>query len=147
MKRKSSEFAALAVCCLVICGCGSEQIETAEVSGVVTLDGKPLEQGTVTFTPSAGRGATGQIATDGRFTLSTYDNGDGAIVGTHKIAVICSEEIAGRQSNSESLDAGLMPAPQRSLIPAKYTNDSTSGLTFEVKAGQENEAVLNLASK
>ena len=147
MKRQANAIAALAVCCLVAAGCGSDGLETAEVTGTVSLDGEPLSHGTVTFTPEKGRAATGAIQSDGTFTLSTYKNGDGAVVGEHKIAVTCAEKIGDdQQGEPQSLDAGMF-ARTRTLIPAKYTDYSTSGLTFDVKDGEENEVTLELSGR
>src|SRR5262245_13535620 len=73
-----------------IIGCGrAGGLETAPVQGVVTLDGQPLTTGgSVVFQPQGtGKMATGQIASDGTFTLSTYVSGDGAAIGKHSVMV------------------------------------------------------------
>jgi uncharacterized GH25 family protein len=86
------------VCLLFIfngCG-GSNEYETTPVSGVVTCQGKPVANATVNFTPvpdesraagQRGRVALGLTDKDGRFTLTTYQDGDGAIVGKHVVTV------------------------------------------------------------
>src|SRR5690606_26352927 len=79
------------LCLLVVClaGCGKKQpFETAKVTGSVTLDGKPVTEGSVLFTPAQGWPASGKLDTEGHFTLSTYEDQDGAIVGKHEIAII-----------------------------------------------------------
>ncbi len=78
-------------------GCGgSNEYETTPVSGVVTCQGKPVANATVNFTPVAdgsraagqrGRVALGLTDKDGRFTLTTYKDGDGAIIGKHIVTV------------------------------------------------------------
>jgi hypothetical protein len=89
----------LASTCLwvVFSGCGgSNEYETTPVSGVVTCQGKPVGNATVNFTPlldasrapgQRGRPALGLTDKDGRFTLTTYNDGDGAIVGKHTVTV------------------------------------------------------------
>jgi len=131
-----------------VSGCGgTDRLETAEVTGKVTLDGQPLSHGTVIFAPERGRGATADNQSDGSFTLSTYRRGDGAIVGMHKISVFCTEEVVETQPNDPgNLDAGMFKM-DRSLIPTKYNSPGTSGLTFEVKAKTDNVADLELSSK
>ena len=47
----SSLFAAIAV--ILLNGCGSGGLELGSVSGVVTMDDRPLADATVEFTPSA----------------------------------------------------------------------------------------------
>src|SRR5262245_8380587 len=75
----------LATLVLVPCwGCGSDASHfvgsTVPVKGMVTYKGKTLTQGEVVFEPvDSGREAHGQIESDGRFTLTTFKQGDGAV--------------------------------------------------------------------
>jgi hypothetical protein len=117
-------------------GCGRSTLQTATVSGKVTLDGQLFGSGTVVFTPEQGRIATGALASDGSFTLSTYGRQDGAIIGRHQVAVV-----AVQQSSPGP------PVEDRAptwLIPPHYGNPATSGLCFEVKAGVHNTAQFDL---
>ena len=59
--------AALALFVLAASGCGAG---TAKVTGKVTLDGAPVENGTILFTPKDGKGqsATGVIKKDRKST-------------------------------------------------------------------------------
>ena len=78
---------------IILTGCNpSYQKETAPVRGTVTLDGKPVSAGGVSFRPAAGRGAGGLIAIDGAYSLGTYTKSDGAIVGKHKVAISPPEQ-------------------------------------------------------
>jgi hypothetical protein len=101
-------------------GCsGSHELETAKVSGLVTLDGKPMTQGTVMFVPEIGRAGSGVIGADGSYQLTTYKPDDGALVGHHKISVAIPE-------GSETRSARAIAA-----IPRRYMSAESSGLTFE----------------
>lgn len=114
------------------CGCGvSDRPAIAMVSGIVLLDGKPLSQGTVVFTPEFGRAATGTIQADGRFVLTSYHPGDGASLGKHRVAVIAREQLP-----SDGGPIGIRAG--RSLIPDFYSDNAKSGLTFEVGEGRNN---------
>jgi hypothetical protein len=99
--------------------------------GTVTLDGKPLDKGTILFVPSRGRASSGEIRSDGTFTLSTYGVDDGAIVGDNKVAVFIAMD-------SEQEGEHASPIPQR------YASPSTSGLTFKVKPDQANDFLVIL---
>lgn len=88
-------------------GCGNnDEYATVPVSGVVTCKGKPVANATVNFSPLRGQGRaedkTGRLALgmtdkDGRFTLTTYENNDGAIVGKHVVTVSLNiDEATGR---------------------------------------------------
>lgn len=118
-------------------GCsGPSQLETAPVKGTVTYKGKPLKFGNVSFRPEAGSPSTGRIQEDGTFTLSTYGDGDGAIVGTNQVSITATERDAGQE---KEVDPNTELTVSKSLIPSKYTSFSTSELTAEVKAGDVNE--------
>ena len=90
-------FSTLLFCCLpVVCGCGggtSDQPPLAEVSGQVTLDGKPLPNVTLTFTPvESGRPSSAVSDDSGNFTLEYTANASGAMIGKHKVMVAVIEE-------------------------------------------------------
>ncbi|HKD38024.1 MAG TPA: hypothetical protein VKB78_14525 [Pirellulales bacterium] len=125
------------------CGGGRELPPRAKVTGKVTLDGKALPTGMVTFVPDKARGtsgppAVGGIDSTGHYELTTdrQSDGDGAVVGFHQVRVI---------ANEPAKDAMQSMTP--SLIPLRYNNEASSGLRFEVKAGQDNEIDLPLTSK
>lgn len=91
-------FSVCASICLVgLSGCneGFEK-EVAPVTGTVTCAGSPVTEGYVIFTPvvsaesnpmNSGKAATGTINSDGTYTLTTYDEGDGAMIGTHEVRI------------------------------------------------------------
>lgn len=117
------------------CGGSSHELETALVRGTVTLDGNPVTGGYVFIVPGKGRMAKGVIQSDGTFVMGTYESSDGVQVGTHPVIVtpVPADEGSGRQN--------AVP------IPRKYAVASTSGLTCEVRTGEENTLNLVLASK
>jgi hypothetical protein len=89
-------FAAAVLALGFMSGCSSSEFETAVVSGTVRCDGTLLTDGLVVFTPipagdaktvNTGRAASGIVWPDGTYELSTYGDGDGAIVGDHNVEV------------------------------------------------------------
>jgi hypothetical protein len=118
------------------CGCGQKTASVAVVRGTITLDGQPLQSGNVATIPSAGHGALGAIQ-NGEFELSTFGKNDGAVPGTHKVAVTARDPVQG--SSPEAVAGKL-------LVPQRYTNADASGLTIEVKAGEVNTPTLKLTS-
>lgn len=123
---------------LFVTGCGkSHEQPTAVVRGTVTLDGKPVPGGSVMFVPAAGRGAVGTIDEQGGYVLSTYDDGDGAIVGTHQIVVFPAK--GGVEE--EALPSNYVP------IPTRYQSIGSSGLEREVVAGEKNVIDLDLTTE
>jgi hypothetical protein len=128
----------------LLCGCGSGLPERGKVTGKVTFNGKPVPEGTVTFYPATGRSASGRIQPDGTYTLTTFDEGDGAIVGPNDVTIEAvrfagapraksfEEEIATVKGAKVS-SSGAMNAQW--LVPEKYSIRGQSGLTREVKSG------------
>lgn len=144
MCTKRVHHLTLATACLVLCGCGNpHELETAYVTGTVTLDGQPVIEGDVFFSPQRGRGAKGPIDANGKFILSTYGRNDGATVGQHRIAVIA-------RHGGEDVYFERSPPPGQSLfewvVPERYSNATTSGLTHEVSSSEKNHVVLELTT-
>lgn len=124
-----------AVLAAVFCaGCGGGM---ASVSGVVTLDGKPVEGATVNFTPESGDGggnggSYGKTGPDGRYMLRTVAaDKSGAAVGKHKVRISLSK------NDAKSPDGLVTDA-----IPAKY--NIKSDLTFDVPSGGTDKADFTL---
>lgn len=124
---------------LVGCSGNSDQLPTGEVHGTVSYQGKPLPTGSVTFIPDGpGKAAAGEIQADGTYTLTTYSQGDGATIGSHKVMIISEKDTSELPAESAEANTDL------SLIPEKYgMSPKTSGLTAEVKEG-DNEINFNL---
>jgi hypothetical protein len=134
---RSSWMAWLAIA--VIAGC-EHGPQMARVNGRVLYNGKPLEFGSVTFQPPSGQPARGLIQSDGSFSLSTFEPGDGAVVGQHKVRITCYEsqrDPAARGPGEQSLG--------RLLIPLRYTLFDQSGLTAEVRADRTEPFVFELS--
>jgi hypothetical protein len=112
----------LGACCLVaLSGCRGDG--PVPVTGTVTYKGTPLAQGTITFTPEEGRVAFGKIK-DGKIVeVTTHTLDDGAAKGRNRVSI---------RSISNPDD---MYAKQVSLIPEKYGDPNTSGLTAELASG------------
>ena len=85
------------------------------------------------FYPETGRSASGTI-TDGQITeVTTYNTGDGAPIGSHRVSVV-----------SFTTDGEGTQAVTKSLIPEKYGNPDKSGLSATVEAGKQNVIDLEL---
>lgn len=137
-------FAVLVGC--GVSGCGSSAPKTVRVSGVVEFDGKPLTKGTISFLPQSAsdkeraRPATGTIDSSGRYTLSTFAPGDGALPGKYLVAVVCN---TSEPSPEEIAEKG---ATIESLIPAGYNSPATSGLTATVNDVSEEKLDFKLTA-
>ena len=119
------------------CGSGVRPIDgSVPVSGTVTFNGQPLEQGMVRFAPESGgkaQPATGQIK-NGKFTMLTTASSPGVVVGKYKVSIISNKPFA-----PPALKPGTPPDPKakfepESLVPTKYNDIKTSGLEADVTA-------------
>ncbi|MCH5373930.1 MAG: carboxypeptidase-like regulatory domain-containing protein, partial [Planctomycetes bacterium] len=59
----------------------------AKVTGIVTLDGEPLEGAKVIFQPKKGQPAAGITDGKGRYSLTTLENHDGAVPGQYRVII------------------------------------------------------------
>ena len=98
------------------CGGSSDQPELGDVSGVVTLDGKPVVGVNVVFKPDMGRAAAANTDAEGKYTLQYLDGVEGCKLGP----------------NTVSFD--WPPGATNAVgIPAKYNGDAA--FKFDVKSG------------
>lgn len=119
-------------------GCGEDRPEvgvaTYPVQGKVVLaDGKPLTSGVVVFVSGGEKTppVSGTVGADGTFAIMTDGVAAGAPAGDYKVRVEADPDAATAGTSSKK--RGGMP------FPAKYTKESTSGLTATVKAEPANE--------
>ena len=115
-----------------LAGCGDGRPARVPVAGKVLIDGRPLTSGTVRIVPGDARPATGTIDAQGRFTLSTFEEGDGCVPGTHGVEVTATETDAQNRL--------------RRLVPEKYARASTSKLTVTID-GPTDSLVIELSSE
>lgn len=113
--------------CLSACGCSGKP-SVVPVGGRVFYNDEPLPFGIVVFQPKQGQPGIGELQEDGSFKLSSYAMDDGAVPGRHAVSVSCYE---GQRPGKGTPAAEKKPAGKL-LIPLKYTDVATSGLSAEV---------------
>jgi hypothetical protein len=117
---------------LAAAGCGGEP-RRESASGAVTLDGKPLDDGNIRFTPDAGDGlAVGSLVRDGRYSLP---NPPGLAPGGYRVSITADGGSAAVAGVAPDSDLGR-PGGAKGRIPARY-NERTI-LRAEVTAGGAN---------
>jgi hypothetical protein len=95
----------------------------------VLIDGRPLEHGFVRVLAQGSRPATGEIGANGRFTLTTFEKGDGCVPGKHRVTVIANKSLSENKVQW--------------FAPKKYALSTTSELELEV-TGSHEDVVLTL---
>lgn len=140
----NSKFLALACLLLAtpifIAGCSGPDI--GQVSGSVTVNGKPLTTGSILFSnKEAGISINANLGDDGTFVIKTH-KAEGLPPGEYQVAVK-SVTFGG----DETPLVGQRPtasAKPTVFIPPKYSNVNTSGLSATVKKGKNEPFVFDL---
>jgi hypothetical protein len=122
-----------AAACAALIGTGCSSQSGATLSGSVTYDGTPVAQGSITLTPSDGKGpiAGGEIVA-GRYTIT-------GLVPGKKLVQISSTEESGVVLSSADLAKAAQtgkPAapPPKEIVPP---NAVGNGVTVEVQSGDQ----------
>ena len=127
---------------LAIAGCGGSGLYSGKLypaTGQVLLaDGQPLKGGSVRFIPKlSGLPATGKIAADGTFFLTTKTR-EGAAPGEYKVRIEPSPEMLSKKG-------GVV---KKLPFAAKYHNyEGDTGLTATIEAGPTRLEPFRLAPK
>lgn len=129
---------------IFVAGCDVSPFPVEMVEGVVTLDGKPLEGVTVSFSPepnSSGKPAVGRTGADGKFVLTAAQGGkygQGTMKGKYRVSMVKKQlKREPTQQELAALDQGRpLNIPVVSVLPAKYTDSKTSDLAVEVVKGK-----------
>jgi hypothetical protein len=121
---------------LVAAGCGDS---SASVSGRVTLNGKPLTGGAVTFHAAGGRTEGSWIDPEGHYAIAR------APVGEVKVTVVVNPtreppKLPRKRDvpqHPESQAAEGAPAGKAVAIPPRYKDPEKSGLTYTLSRGPQ----------
>lgn len=125
---------------LIGCGASSDAPETGTVSGKVTMDGDPVANATITFSPEeGGRPSSGKTNAEGIYELDYSSSVKGAVMGKHKVSVSTYGE-------GEEDEYGNLGATTKETIPAMYNvetelvytvDQSSNEINIELKSGGE----------
>ncbi|HEY1192426.1 MAG TPA: hypothetical protein VGE74_32685 [Gemmata sp.] len=118
---------------IALLGCGTKAPEekTATVTGKVTLTGKPLPGGTITFrsTAAAHRVGFGEIKPDGTYEAKNVPQGECKVSVTN-IHLKPVDKATGTPSTDGY--QGPPPGAKYVPIPDKYTSEATTPLTASI---------------
>jgi hypothetical protein len=106
-------------------GCTESGPPLGQVSGTVTIDGKPASSVDVMFTPvEGGRGSTGTTDTNGQYRLSYNTTLAGALLGSHQVVI--------RNATPADLNDPDLPMVRTGIVNDEMANIKK---TAEVKSG------------
>jgi hypothetical protein len=129
-------FAFSSSSCWAFAGCGgSHDLPLVPVSGTVTFEGGPAPApGTLSFSQSPGSGVPGlpsrpgraSFDADGKFAVTTFQEGDGLLPGTYRVTIVCLDGEPG----------GARPREMITFIPLDYRPDD-----LVIEEGQDSVVV------
>jgi len=119
---------------LGVVGCGDDTVDTYDVKGTLKITGvEKIPMGTtVEFHPKEGNlKATGLVNEAGAFTLTTYEDGDGAAEGDYKVVVRYDATAMGKPGTP------IAPPPSGGGPPM-----AAAGVTIDPKYGSKDSTPL-----
>ena len=133
-------------------GCSSSSQENPNwperfpVTGTVLYEGEPVEGAEVTFmSESKNSAAAGKTDSDGRFYLTTFVEKDGAVAGPQVVSIRRVDIVDMTPEGVEVAFGGTSVPPKITwIIPQKYANPATSGLTADVTPDGPNDFTFDL---
>jgi hypothetical protein len=126
---------AVASCSPSLTGCGNQGREAIE--GTVTLDGKPLEKGYISFRPQPGTASpsAGADIANGKFSVASKG---GVLPGKFRVEITASRKTD--KKIRDRLTGNMVPLEEQ-YIPARYNEDSK----LEAEIGSSNARRLEFA--
>ena len=134
----------LCVALMSVAGCwkkqqGGPRVDTFPIIGTVLVDGEPAATLQVQCHPSGDVGVPTSIACltdkDGKFSISSYERGDGAPEGEYKVTFFWGQY-------------GMSGYGGKDKLNEKYLDPKKSEFTVTVKKGEENDlGVIELSTK
>ncbi len=125
------------------CGGGSDGLDRQPVTGSVTLDGTPLETGTIRFLPQSAEAST-ETSTTIEAGAYAFGKDTGPVPGTYKV-LISSAKGEAFELPQGKMPGEVHPPKAKEKVPASY--NVRSNLTATVTAGQKTPIDFTLNSK
>ena len=121
----------------ILCGgCSKPGPKLVPAKGTITIKGKPAAGIVIQFLPDVSEKADGTFPSsqaiskeDGSFELFTMDNQPGAVVGSHKVVLVDTEEERPQQGKAATKPARIDPSY---TIAGKLTATVAEGQPIEL---------------
>ncbi|MCC7421637.1 MAG: carboxypeptidase regulatory-like domain-containing protein [Planctomycetaceae bacterium] len=128
---------------LLLSGCGGAPVgtkplpKTVPVTGIVTMNDKPLSSATVTFFPQNTAGGIecyGITDDDGKFKLTQIRGAEGAPPGDYKVTI---SRFVKKDGTPIKMDGSVAPANVDAVetMPPQYNSPTDTILTVKVAEG------------
>lgn len=113
-------------------GCGNAGAARSALIGSVTLDGEPVTEGSIRFTPTAGTKGplTGGNIRDGQYEIP---QGEGPFPGNYRVEITALRKTGNKVPN---LAGELVEDEKISVLPQGKYDGPSSSLEVEIETGQ-----------
>lgn len=143
---------------LLLVGCGRrvddewtrQRPQVYSATGVVFYQNKPVVGATVMFEstdagtkPGGSLVAIGHTNSAGMFRMKTYKEYEGAVAGSHRVSVTKMDYVPAKRPPGVDPNVDIPPIAT-SVLPEKYKDFATSGLTASVAPKGPNQIRLDL---
>lgn len=126
------------------CAATEDTLPRQSVSGQVTLDGKPLARGMISFVPAGDGGAgpvsVGAVISEGSYAIA---RAEGPVPGSYRVSIL--SEGGAREVAGAAPGPGELKSARKEPIPARYNAATT--LKADVAVGGPNTFNFELTSQ
>ena len=131
-RRVTTFLPVILIAALISVGC-QKGPALVNAGGTVEYDGKPVPDASITFVPDGeGRPAVATSDKQGKFSVMT-EGKPGALAGSYKVTISAARQIKQYSVQEQmTLRPEQVEANTEYLVPTKYSNPVTSGLTATV---------------
>ena len=156
--RKLTAGAVACLATVLLVGCGKrvedewtrQRPQVYPATGVVFYQNKPVAGATVMFEstdagtkPGGGLVAIGHTNSAGMFRMKTYNEYEGVVVGSHRVSVTKMDYVPAKRPPGVDPNVDIPPIAT-SVLPQKYKDFATSGLTASVTPKGSTQIRLDL---
>lgn len=141
--KRTTALVIVAIVCIG-CGAGDELLKKrASVSGKVTLDGTPVDDGRIVFTPTGTEGSVaGAEIKAGAYSIPREQ---GPVAGPHKVMITAMRKTGQQREAPVPAPPGQKIDVKVESIPEKYNVQST--LTADLKAGANKDVDFTMTKE
>lgn len=140
-KGKTSTYSAVVFCLsalvLVSClGCGGNTNGRLALSGSVTLDGQPLQEGSISFLSvgAAKKSMTGGAIVEGGYSIPAKE---GLVVGTYRVSISAADKSdatpAGLPANGQFFPSLIPPEFEKANHQVEVTVEGPNEFSFDIQ--------------
>jgi hypothetical protein len=140
MKMQRKMGAAIALAVAFSYGCGGDPLGRQALSGAVTVDGSPLQKGTINFQPAQAGIGSGTRIESGKYSIARKDG-----LPAGKYRVVINAPTPGSADAQSNAPPGAPAPPPQELIPEEW--NAKTEHTIDVVSSGKNEHNFDIQTK